>query len=296
MTQSDTFRNVTINDVRDFWNQRPCNLRHSPEPVGTRAYFEQVRDRKYRVEPHIRAFAEFDRWNGKRVLEIGCGIGTDTISFAQAGAHVTAVDLSEASLDLTRQRAEVFGLNDRVTTLQANAEQLDQVLEPQTFDLIYSFGVIHHTPDPDAALTAIRKYAGPETALKLMVYYRYAWKVMAIVLSEGYGQFWKLDELVAHSSEAQSGCPVTYTYTRNSASDWLRRCGFQTTRMAVDHIFPYAIPQYKQYQYVKSWYFRMMPQPLFRALESTMGWHLCIDAQPSEASLQSPENTLTRAA
>ncbi|QDU70793.1 class I SAM-dependent methyltransferase [Mucisphaera calidilacus] len=284
MTQAQTFESVPIDRVRRFWNDRPCNLRHSPEPVGTRAYFEQVARRKYHVEPHIPRFAQFDRWKGKRVLEVGCGIGTDTISFASAGAHVTAVDLSEASLNLTRQRAEIFGVRDRVRTVHANAEELDQVIDVEPYDLIYSFGVIHHTPHPDTALRALHRFAGPDTQLKLMVYYRYAWKVMAIVLTEGYGRFWKLNELVARSSEAQSGCPVTYTYTRRTAAEWLERCGFEPTAMAVDHVFPYRIADYKEYRYVRSWHFRWMPNLLFRGLERTMGWHLCIDGRAGATS------------
>ena len=64
-----------IDEVRNYWNARPCNIRHSPAPTGTREYFDQVESRKYKVEPHIPDFAEFDKWKGKSVLEIGCGGG-----------------------------------------------------------------------------------------------------------------------------------------------------------------------------------------------------------------------------
>src|SRR3954462_15719678 len=112
MTPSDSAR--TIADVRNYWDARPCNIRHSPKPVGSREYFDEVEARKYLVEPHIPGFAQFDRWAGKRVLEVGCGIGTDTMNFARAGAHVTAVDLSDASLELAERRAHVFGLQDSI--------------------------------------------------------------------------------------------------------------------------------------------------------------------------------------
>src|SRR5918996_5671341 len=116
MTPSDSAR--TIADVRNYWDARPCNIRHSPKPVGSREYFDEVEARKYFVEPHIPGFAEFPRWAGKRVLEIGCGLGTDTMNFARAGAQVTAVDLSSKSLELARQRAELFGLQDRITFIE----------------------------------------------------------------------------------------------------------------------------------------------------------------------------------
>src|SRR5205085_2446181 len=137
-----------IDQVREYGNRRPCNIRHSNKPVGTREYFNQVEARKYFVEPHIPAFAEFERWRGKRVLEIGCGIGTDTINFARAGATVTAVDLSTESLDLARRRAGIFGLSDRISFFEADAEHLADFVPPEQFDLIYSFGVIHHSPNP----------------------------------------------------------------------------------------------------------------------------------------------------
>ena len=70
---SSRFAEVPIGKVREYWDRRPCNIRHSPAPVGTRQYFDEVEQRKYVVEPHISAFAEFPRWAGKRVLEIGCG-------------------------------------------------------------------------------------------------------------------------------------------------------------------------------------------------------------------------------
>src|SRR5262252_4765638 len=124
MEVNQTFTDVPIERVRDYWNARPCNVRHSPKPVGTREYFDEVEWRKYFVESHIPTFAEFERWRGRRVLEIGCGLGTDTINFARHGAQVTAVDLTEKSLELARQRAKVFGLEDRIRFVQANAERL----------------------------------------------------------------------------------------------------------------------------------------------------------------------------
>ena len=85
----------TIHDVYDFWNQRPCNIRHSLKKVGTKEYFEEVTLRKYFVEPHILEFANFPNYKNKKVLEIGCGIGTAAQSFIENGATYTGIDLSD---------------------------------------------------------------------------------------------------------------------------------------------------------------------------------------------------------
>jgi 2-polyprenyl-3-methyl-5-hydroxy-6-metoxy-1,4-benzoquinol methylase len=279
MKAHSAFEEISIDRVQDYWNSRPCNIRHSTAPVGTKEYFDQVEARKYFVEYHIPAFAEFQRWRGKKVLEIGCGIGTDTINFARAGAQVTTVDLSEKSMELARTRAAVFGLEDRIRFYPENAEQLSSFVPVEPYDLIYSFGVIHHTPHPEAVLEQLRQYTRPGTTIKVMVYHRRSYKVGWILLTEGKGQFWKLSEWVAKNSEAQTGCPVTYTYTRREGRQLLERHGFRVTDVRVEHIFPYRIADYVQYRYVREWYFRWMPQSLFRFLERRLGWHLCLTAE-----------------
>ncbi len=271
------FAEVPIQDVKNYWNARPCNIRHSTAEIGTEEYFNQVEARKYFVEPHIPNFAEFEKWRGKKVLEVGCGIGTDTINFARAGAEVTAIDLSSESLALAKKRAEVFGLSDKIKFYEANAEKLADFIPAEKYDLIYSFGVIHHSPHPDGILRHLREnFTHADTKLKIMVYYRYSWKVLWMVLIEG-GKFWKLDDIIAKHSEAQTGCPITYSYSKKTAKT-LAGDGFEIDDIFVDHIFPYQIPKYVKYDYEFVWYFRVLPKSAFRWLERRLGWHLCFDA------------------
>jgi 2-polyprenyl-3-methyl-5-hydroxy-6-metoxy-1,4-benzoquinol methylase len=280
-SRHDWFAGVTVETVRSYWNNRPCNIRHSPKAVGTREYFDEVEARRYFVEPHIPRFAHFERWRGKRVLEVGCGIGTDTISFARHGATVTAVEVSDESLKVASRRAQVYGLQDRIRFYQGNAERLLEYVPVEPYDLIYSFGVIHHTPRPGAVLQQLRRYTTPESTLKVMVYNRRSWKVLWIIMTYGKCQFWRERELVARYSEAQTGCPVTYTFTPREACRWLREHGFEPQEVWVDHIFPYAIPEYREYRYKKVWYFRILPPRLFRTVERAFGWHLCLTARPA---------------
>src|SRR5438128_2718617 len=118
------FARVPVEEVRDYWNRRPCNIGHSPKPVGSKEYFDEVEARKYFVEPHIPGFADFERWRGKKVLEIGCGIGTDTINFVRHGADVTVAELSDQSIRVAVQRAELFWLQQRIRFNNVDAAEL----------------------------------------------------------------------------------------------------------------------------------------------------------------------------
>ena len=253
-----------IQTVQSYWNARPCNVRHSTQPIGTQEYFDEVEKRKYFVEPHIPGFAQFQRWKGKRVLEVGCGIGTDTINFARAGALVTAVDLSDESLKLAQQRAQVFGLAEKISFHQANAEELSSRVPIEFYDLVYSFGVIHHTPNPTNAIAQIRKYMASSSELRLMLYAKNSWK--QIMIEAGLDQ-----------PEAQSGCPVAYTYSADEVRGLL--AGFNVVEIKQDHIFPFVIEKYIKYEYEVAPWFSAMPKEMFTVLEKRLGWHMLITAR-----------------
>jgi ubiquinone/menaquinone biosynthesis C-methylase UbiE len=255
---------VSIDTVKAYWNARPCNIRHSRQPIGTREYFDEVEARKYRVEPHIPGFAQFERWKGKKVLEVGCGIGTDTINFARAGAQVTAVELSEESMALARKRAEVFNLQDRIRFVSGNAEDLSAVITPEPFDLVYSFGVIHHTTRPEKAVAEIRRFMSPASEFRLMVYAKHSWK--RIMIDAGLDQ-----------PEAQSGCPIAFTYSHDEVRELLS--GFSVQSIEQDHIFPFVIEKYVKYEYEVAPWFASMPPDMFRALEKSLGWHTLVVAR-----------------
>lgn len=251
--------NQDINKVSDFWNTRPCNIRHSKLKLGTIDYFNEVEKRKYTVEPHIPKFAEFDLWKGKKVLEVGCGIGTDAINFARAGAEYTGVELSEKSLNITKKRFEAFELKGRL--LLGNAEKLEDLFKGEKFDLVYSFGVIHHTPNPNIVFKKIESLLNLYSEFRFMVYAKNSWK--NFMIQEGLDQ-----------PEAQSGCPVAYTYTRKDLTTILKN--YEITQMTQDHIFPYNIEKYINYEYEVEPWFKEMPPELFRMLEKKLGWHMLV--------------------
>ena len=255
---------TTLEKVIDFWDKRPCNLLHSNKDVGSKEYFQEVTEKKYFIEPHITPFANFEEWGGKRVLEIGCGIGTAAQSFVEAGAIYTGVDISERSLDLARKRFACFGLEG--SFYKVEDECLSSVLPVEDYDLVYSFGVIHHTPNPKELLSEIKKYMNKDSVLRIMLYAANSWK--AFMIEEGLDQ-----------PEAQSGCPIANTYTKSEVLGLLK--DFSVTFIKQDHIFPYRVGEYKQNIYIKEPWFRSMPTEIFETLQKNLGWHLLIEAKLS---------------
>ena len=129
--------------VRAFWQANPCGVKFADAAPGTRHFYELVEAHRYTKEWHIPVAADFASARGLKVLEIGCGLGTDGAQFAEAGADYTGVDLTEAAVELARKRFELFDLPGKFQT--ADAENLD--FADESFDLVYSHGVLHHTPE-----------------------------------------------------------------------------------------------------------------------------------------------------
>lgn len=270
------FSHVSIDTVKQFWNTRPCNIRHSSKEVGTKEYFEEVEKRKYFVEPHIPVFAEFERWRGKKVLEIGCGIGTEALNFARHGAELTIVELSEESLAVTKKRFAVYGLNAQF--ILGNAEELDQLLKPNTsFDLIWSFGVIHHSPNPEKILKLCDQFLADNGELRMMVYAQCSYKVLNMMRETENWHFENVDELIALYSEAQYGSPVTYAYTLEGARRLFS--DFTILEMKKAHIFSWDIPAYKEYRYERDAAFKGITDDSLQELEAELGWHILIKAK-----------------
>ncbi len=251
-----------IEEVENFWDKRPCNIKHSQKEIGTLSYFEDVSKKKYFVEKHILSFTDFERWKNKKVLEIGCGIGTTAVSFVQNNANYTTIELSKKSLEIAKKRFDTYKLKGKF--FHGNAEELSKIIPIQTFDLIYSFGVIHHTPNPDKVFFELKKYMDSNTILKIMLYAKNSWK--NILIESGLEQ-----------PEAQFGCPIAYKYTKNDIYEMLK--DFKIISIEQDHIFPYQIEPYKRGEYIKQPWFETMPKKMFKTLEKNLGWHLLITAK-----------------
>ena len=154
--------------VRAYWQEHPCGSKFSDAEIGTREFFDRVEQHRYEKEWHIPAAADFASTHGLKVLEIGCGVGTDGLQFARAGAIYTGVDLTEAAVELARKNFESAQIPGEFRV--SDAEKLD--FPDESFDIVYSHGVLHHTPHIEAAVREIHRVLKPGGRAIVMLYHR----------------------------------------------------------------------------------------------------------------------------
>jgi len=160
---------TTITKVQGFWNANPCQSDLSSEQ-DRRRYFEEISRKRYQGrEWHIPTVARIAAFRGKDVLEVGCSIATDGLEFARNGANYTGIDLTPNAIEMARERFQLFSVPGRFEV--ANAEERIPFPD-QTFDHVYSFGVIHHSPVPERIVGEIHRVLRPGGTLTVMLYNR----------------------------------------------------------------------------------------------------------------------------
>jgi len=249
--------------IKKYWNAQPCNSKHSTAEPGTLEFYQQVSARRYQVEPHIAEFAGFHLWQGKRVLEIGPGIGSDAAEFARNGAEFYGIDYSEESVKLARKRFEVEGLEG--TFIAGDASKIETYKDLPKFDLVYSYGVIHHFPAIDKIIDNVHEVLEPGGEFRFMVYAKNSWKQAMIY--KGLDQY-----------EAQAGCPYAKSFTKEEIPELLG-AGWNVERLRQDHCFMYNIDAYKQGRYELEPWFAAMPDAMREAVREYLGWHLLVKAR-----------------
>ncbi len=196
--------------VYSYWNNTVCCPREVKSQPLTRGYFEDIENYKYTQEPEIQTFAQFSRYHGKKVLEIGVGTGTDFLQWVRCGARAYGVDLTETAIEYTSQRLKMYGLQAEELR-RADCENLPY--PDDSFDLAYSWGVIHHTTNTEKALSEIVRVVRPGGGLKIMIYNRhslvayYRWWQKALMK----GKLWKnLSWVLANHMESYGTKAFTY--------------------------------------------------------------------------------------
>jgi SAM-dependent methyltransferase len=212
-TRAPTLSGDAKRTIQNYWERRPCGSKHASAPEGEPEYFTQVEKRRYELEPFIPTYADFEGSRGKRVLEIGVGLGTDFMRFARAGARITGVDLTQHSIDLVARRLELERLDGRVVL--ADAEALP--FESDSFDRVYSWGVLMVTPDTPQAVREAVRVLRPGGELCAMVYARRSWVAFGLWARYGLlvGKPWRsLTDVIANHMESPGMKGYTETEVR----------------------------------------------------------------------------------
>jgi ubiquinone/menaquinone biosynthesis C-methylase UbiE len=160
----------SLASVHSFWNTEACGTHFVTRYAGDRDFFDQFREHRYRTEWHIPLLVPFSETKGKEVLEIGTGNGADGVMFALNGAIYTGVDLTEAALEATRRHFEALGL--RGSFRKEDAERLS--FADDSFEVVYSHGVLHHTPDPRTAINEVHRVLKPGGRAIIMLYHKHS--------------------------------------------------------------------------------------------------------------------------
>ncbi|MGB6475703.1 MAG: class I SAM-dependent methyltransferase [Candidatus Sulfotelmatobacter sp.] len=165
---SSVLRSNIKKQVQAFWQGSPCDSWFTNEASGSPAFYRSLDEHRYKVHPRLPAAVGFEKTGGLRVLEIGCGCGSEAERFVRAGAHYTAVDLTDAAVSITRRRFQLASLEGHF--VQGDAENLP--FADGSFDLVYSHGVLHHTPDTPRTICEVHRVLSPGGRAVVMLYYR----------------------------------------------------------------------------------------------------------------------------
>lgn len=200
-------------EVGQFWSRASCGENLYLQGFSLHDYRNQMMER-YRLEPYIPTFANAPTWKDKKVLEIGVGLGSDHQLFAEAGAILSGIDYTERAIEHTKRRFALFNLQSELR----RADTEDLPFSDDSFDLVYSWGVIHHSPNTRKAAREILRVLKPGGTFKVMIYHK--WSLVGLMLWLRYGlftgrPFTSLDLLYAEHLES----PGTKAYTIEQAAE-----------------------------------------------------------------------------
>jgi ubiquinone/menaquinone biosynthesis C-methylase UbiE len=190
--------------VRAYWEAEPCGTETAivgALPPHSREWFEQVEAYRYTAEPFIHAVAQFTRYHGKKLLEVGVGAGTDHLQWARAGVQCYGIDLTDAAIATTTAHLALYGFQSSLQRIDAEELPFDDAF----FDVVYSWGVMHHTAHPEHMIAEIHRVLKPGGPFIGMLYGRHSLAVFKYWLryALGRGKPWRtFSDVVWHHVES----------------------------------------------------------------------------------------------
>jgi SAM-dependent methyltransferase len=258
--------------AREQWSEDPCGAVYGREQeFGTREFFDAIERHRYtEYAPWMPAVMGFNDFAGARLLEVGCGMGTDLLQFARGGAKVTGVDLTPRSIEISRQHLAVYG--ERGDFAITDGESLP--FADGSFDVVYSNGVLHHTPDTAGAVREVHRVLRPGGQARVMLYHRGSAAFWGdIILRHGLLH----GELLKHSPEdimskyvefnESGGRPLVKVYSRRQARQlfsMFREVKVQVEQLTRSELFFLG---------------RFIPEKIFHGLRQSVGWNVIVTAR-----------------
>jgi len=258
--------------AREQWGEDPCGAIYGREhEFGTREFFDTIERHRYGdYAPWMPEVMGFNEFAGARLLEVGCGMGTDLLQFARGGAKVTGVDLTPRSIEISRRHLDVYGYQGEFAI--TDAEKLP--FANDSFDVVYSNGVLHHTPDTAGAIREIHRVLRPGGDARVMLYHQHSLNYWGqIILRHGllHGELLRGDspaEIMSKHVEfnESGGRPLVKVYSRRQARRLFSM--FREVKVQVEQLTQNEL------------YFLggVIPKGVFRRLSHIMGWNVVISA------------------
>ncbi|MEN3330450.1 MAG: hypothetical protein V7638_5257 [Acidobacteriota bacterium] len=259
--------------AREQWGQDPCGAVYDREhELGTREFFDEVERYRYQeYAPWMPRVMEFEKFRGARLLEVGCGMGTDLLQFARAGARCTGIDLTPRSIEITRHRFRLYGTDGDF--MLSDGERLP--FRSESFDVVYSNGVLHHTPDTAGSIREVHRVLRPGGTAKVMLYHRHSLNYwLEIVLRRGvlgleFLRGRSAEEIMSRVIEFSDhdARPLVKVYSRKEVRELFKM--FKDVRVDVEQLMR------RELRFLSP----LVSDSLFDRLCKSVGWNVIITAK-----------------
>lgn len=266
------------NSTKKVWGASPAGSAYGKQyQPGSKDFFEAVLEKRFSYElDWLDGIVDFKRFNGKKVLEVGCGAGYDAYQFCKHGADYTGIDIVPENPVLTQKHLEFYGF--KATAIEMDAEKL--TLDDNTFDYVFSFGVLHHTPNIRKALQHIYNVLKVGGECQIIVYNKHSifyWLTLVLSVWILRGKFLKmsLKDMRSKIEYTQSDAlPLVNVYSKRQICKLMKEAGFSIIKTDIRKLLAEDLPSIplirKMYKYI--------PKRFLDVLGKKFGWYVSVRA------------------